>query len=654
MFCGDGEMDEPESLSGLSLASREKLDNLIFVINANLQRLDGPVRGNGSIILELEKTFNAHDWHVIKVIWSQAWEHLWSLDTSGKIRQHMATWVDGDVQLFAQSDVTQRRAMLFPQDQGLEAINHALSDEQIAALDRGGHDITTHSAMQEAMSVHGKPKVILVHSLKGHGMPDVAAFNTAHNFKKMTSEQLVHLGRHLHIPLNDDEMMQATFYRPDAQEPMMQWLHEQRKKLGDGYVPSRRVEHDAVNMPALSIFDGQMKALDKPASTTMVFVRLLMILLRQPALKKLIRPIVADESRTFGMEGLFKQLGIYTPDGQQYTPVDQGHIMPYLEKEDGMLFQEGINEAGAMASWMAVGTAHTNHQVPLIPFYIYYSMFGFQRIGDMAWAAGDMLARGFLLGATAGRTTLEGEGLQHADGHSHVMAATIPNCQCYDPCFAYELAVIMHHGLVRMYEQNIDEFYYITLMNEKMSHPAMPEGVEDGIIQGAYCLDKPDQSQVVLLGSGAILQEVIKAKALLASISVHAEVWSVTSFVQLAREGKRVERLNALHPDKPAKRAYVSQCFPPLPILAATDYIRAHADQIRPYLNQPYQVLGTDGYGRRDTRQAMRAFFEVDAANIAYHALAHLVTLKHVALDVLLTAKQQWGIEPEQIDPLDR
>ncbi|MGC6404238.1 MAG: pyruvate dehydrogenase (acetyl-transferring), homodimeric type [Candidatus Comchoanobacterales bacterium] len=654
-FCGDGEMDEPESLSGLSLAAREKLDNLIFVINANLQRLDGPVRGNGSIIIELERVFLAHQWHVIKVIWSHHWASLWDIDHEGWLKNRISSWVDGDIQQFSQADVPTRRRMLFEDNDHMHHLNAEVGDELIASLDRGGHDIAlVHAAMQEAMHHQGSPSVILVHSLKGHGMPDVAAENTAHNFKKMTENQLIQLGHHLEIPLSDKAMKEAEFYKPNQDAPLLSWLTAQRQKLGGRSLPYRKEVSLPLDIPAMKMFDRQLAAIDKPASTTMIFVRLLMMLLRQPSLKPLIMPIVADESRTFGMEGLFKQLGIYSPDGQHYTPVDQGHIMPYLEKKDGQLFQEGINEAGAMASWMAVGTAYVNHEIPLIPFYIYYSMFGFQRIGDLAWAAGDMLTRGFLLGATSGRTTLEGEGLQHTDGHSHVFSSTIPNCKSYDPCFSYELAVIMHQGLVEMYQQQKDVFYYITLTNETYTHPSLPADAEKGIIKGAYCLQRNDHCDVVLLGSGAILREVLKAAETLKSVGIQAEVWSVTSFTELAREGKRVARHNSLNPEQEPNKAYVTECFPQKPIVAASDYMKIHAEQIRPYLTQRYLTLGTDGFGLSDTRSAMRAYFEVDAAMIAYQAAYQLWLEQQLSLDSLTQLRSALSINQGLLDPIDR
>jgi pyruvate dehydrogenase E1 component len=658
-FLGDGEMDEPESLGALSIAVREKLDNLIFVVNCNLQRLDGPVRGNGKIIQELEGIFRGAGWHVNKVVWGGRWDALLARDKDGLLQQRMEECVDGDYQNYKGNDGAYVREHFFGSSPELKKMVEHLTDDEIWRLNRGGHDPQkVYAAYADAVAHTGSPTVVLAKTIKGYGMGGAGeAQNITHQQKKMSEDELKAFRDRFSIPITDEEIPSIPFYRPAETSPEMQYLKKQREALG-GNLPVRNTEADVLKVPALSAFSGVTAGLGKrELSTTMAFVRILSVLLRDKVLGKRVVPIVPDESRTFGMEGLFRQIGIYSPVGQLYTPEDRDQIMYYREARDGQILEEGINEAGAFCSWIAAATSYSTNQLTMIPFYIYYSMFGFQRVGDLAWAAGDMQARGFLLGATAGRTTLAGEGLQHQDGHSHLMSSTIPNCVSYDPTFAYELAVIMQRGLYRMIEKQENVFYYITVMNENYTHPDMPKGAEEGILRGMYCLDackKPKKQHVQLLGSGTILREVIKAAAMLESdFSVSSDIWSVTSFTELRREGLELERQARLNPTQKPSISYVEEQLANQqgPVIAATDYMRLYADQIRPWVKAPYVTLGTDGYGRSDTRKKLRHFFEVDAKFIALAALKALVDQGELPSSVVSDAMKRYQIDPKKIDP---
>lgn len=659
-FLGDGEMDEPESLGALSIAAREKLDNLIFVVNCNLQRLDGPVRGNGKIIQELEGVFRGAGWNVIKVIWGSRWDALFARDKDGLMQKRMEECVDGDYQSYKANDGAYVREHFFGQDPELKKLVEHMSDDEIWRLNRGGHDSKkVYAAYAEAIAHKDRPTVILAKTIKGYGMGAAGeGMNITHQQKKMTLDQLRAFRDRFSIPVSDDNIANIPFYRPGEDSPEIKYLHKQREALG-GYLPSRHSEFESLPIPALSAFSAITKGLgERELSTTMAFVRILAVLLKDKVIGPRIVPIVPDECRTFGMEGLFRQIGIYSPVGQLYTPVDHEQVMYYREAKDGQMLNEGINEGGAFCSWMAAATSYSSNKLPMIPFYIYYSMFGFQRIGDLAWAAGDMQARGFLLGGTAGRTTLAGEGLQHQDGHSHLMSSTIPNCISYDPTYAYELTVIIQNGMHRMFEKQENVFYYITVMNENYQHPDMPTGAEEGIIKGMYCLKKsPKKSKkhVQLLGSGTILREVIEAARLLNDeYGVMSDIWSVTSFTELRRDGLAVERHNRLHPSKTPQQSYVSQQLAgkPGPVIAATDYMRLYADQIRPFIDAPYVTLGTDGYGRSDTRAQLRHFFEVDAKYIVVAALSALVDAGEVSKSTLVDAIKRFKIDPDKLDPV--
>jgi len=659
-YCGDGEMDEPESLGCLSLAGRERLDNLIFVINCNLQRLDGPVRGNGNIIQELESVFKGAGWNVIKVIWGGLWDALFAKDKTGLLLKRMGEVVDGEYQNYKAHGGAYTREHFFGKYPELKALVADLSDDDIWHLNRGGHDPQKiYAAYKAAVEHKGQPTVILAKTVKGYGLGNAGeALNIAHNTKKMTTDQLKAFTVRFDIPIPDDKIADAPFYRPAENSPEMQYLLAQRKALG-GLLPARRRNADeTLEVPPLSIFEGQLKGTgDRKISTTMAFVRLLTSLCRDKVLGKRVVPIVADEARTFGMEGLFRQLGIYSPLGQLYQPVDSDQVMYYKECKDGQILEEGINEAGSFCSWLAAATAYSAHNITMIPFYIFYSMFGFQRIGDLAWAAGDSRARGFLLGGTAGRTTLNGEGLQHEDGHSHIIANTIPNCYSYDPTFSYELAVIMHEGLKRMVQKKEDIFYYITVMNENYEHPDMPEGVEEGIIKGMYSLKKSEKKskhRVQLLGSGTILNEVIEAAKLLeADFDVAADIWSVTSFNLLGRDGLDMDRWNGLHPLEKPKEAYITMCLKNTegPIIAATDYIKQFSDQVRNFVPRRYVVLGTDGFGRSDTRAKLRQFFEVDRYYVTVAALRALSEEGAIPKERVKQAMEKYHIDPEKPNP---
>lgn len=662
-FCGDGEMDEPESLGCIGVAARERLDNLIFVVNCNLQRLDGPVRGNGKIIQELESTFKGAGWNVIKVIWGGLWDKLFQNDSTGLLVKRMEEVVDGEYQNYKARGGAYTREHFFGKYPELKKLVAHMSDEAITHLNRGGHDPQKVYAAYKAATEHrGQPTVILVKTIKGYGLGDAGeALNTAHNAKKLSVEQLKRFRDRFHVPIPDDKIADAPFYRPDPESPEIQYMLARRKALG-GPLPARRMEaSETLPIPPLSAFETFLKgSQDRKLSTTMVFVRLLAALCKEKAIGPRVVPIVPDEARTFGMEGLFRQLGIYSPVGQLYDPVDSDQIMYYKESKDGQILEEGINEAGAFCSWLAAATSYSTHNLTMLPFYIYYSMFGFQRIGDLAWAAGDSRARGFLIGATSGRTTLNGEGLQHEDGHSQVIANTIPNCITYDPTFSYELAVIIHHGLKRMVTDKESVFYYLTVMNENYEHPDMPSGVEEGIIKGMYRLlpvtsSKSRKLRVQLMGSGAILREVIAAAHLLAEdFQVASDVWSVTSFNLLARDGLEKERWNRLHPVETVKTPYVTECLRDTvgPVIAATDYVKQYADQIRAFIPRRYEVLGTDGFGRSDTRAALRQFFEVDRYYVVIAALKALADEGEIAQEHVVKAIKQYQINPDKPNPL--
>jgi pyruvate dehydrogenase E1 component len=659
-FLGDGETDEPESLGAIGMAGREHLDNLVFVVNCNLQRLDGPVRGNGKIIQELEGEFRGAGWNVIKVIWGGGWDALLARDTSGKLLQLMEETIDGKYQDLKSKNGAYVRENFFGKYPETRALVADMTDDQIWALARGGHDPNkVYAAYAAAVAHRGQPTVILAKTVKGYGMGEAGeGQNITHQQKKMGEANLHEFSNRFNLNLTDEQLKTVPFLRFPEDSPEMQYLRQRRAALG-GYVPTRRARSTALPIPPLSAFDGQLKPTEgRVISTTMAFVRILNTLMRDKAIGKHIVPIVPDESRTFGMEGMFRQFGIYSQVGQLYQPEDANQLMFYKEDQQGQILQEGLNEPGAMSSWIAAATSYSTNNVPMIPFYIYYSMFGFQRVGDLAWAAGDMRARGFLLGATAGRTTLNGEGLQHEDGHSHILSATIPNCVSYDPTFSYEVAVIIQDGLRRMYAEQEDVYYYITLMNENYEHPGMPKGAQDGIIKGMYLLQPAPADatgpRVQLLGSGTILREVIAAAELLAGYGVSADIWSCPSFTELRREGLEVERWNLLHPDQPAHKAYVTQCLEGRegPVIAATDYIKAFADGIRAFVPGRYRVLGTDGFGRSDYRRKLRAFFEVDRHYVALAALQALAQDGKLAPTVAAEAIKAFGLDPEKPSPV--
>ncbi|MES9922651.1 MAG: pyruvate dehydrogenase (acetyl-transferring), homodimeric type [Candidatus Thiodiazotropha endolucinida] len=657
-FCGDGEMDEPEALGAISLAGRERLDNLIFVINCNLQRLDGPVRGNGKIIQELEAVFRGAGWNVIKVIWGGYWDPLFARDKNGILLKRMEECVDGDYQAYKAKGGAYTREHFFGKYPELDDMVANMTDEDIWRLNRGGHDPhKVYAAYAEAMSHKGQPTVILAKTVKGYGMGVAGeGQNITHSQKKMGEAALKAFRDRFNIPISDDQIGAAPFYKPPTDSPEMQYMHQRRQDLG-GFLPQRRTKVEPLQVPALDEFKTLLEGSgERDQSTTMAFVRLLNMLVRNKSVGKQIVPIVPDEARTFGMEGMFRQLGIYSSVGQLYEPVDADQVMFYREDKKGQILQEGINEAGAMSSWIAAATSYSNHGISMIPFYIYYSMFGFQRVGDLAWAAGDMQARGFLIGGTAGRTTLAGEGLQHQDGHSHIVAGTIPNCVSYDPAYAYELVVIVQDGMRRMYQEQENVFYYITVMNENYLQPAMPEGVEEGIVRGLYLLDTggKHKHRVQLLGSGTILREVIAAAELLEKeFNVSADVWSVTSFNELRRDGLDAERWNTLHPQEEPKLSYVTEKMSGQkgPVVAATDYIRSYADQIRPFITTSYSVLGTDGFGRSDMRSQLRKFFEVNRYYILIAALKALVDEGEIKSEQVSRAIKKYKIDPEKPNP---
>ena len=658
-FLGDGEMDEPESLGAISLAAREELDNLIFVVNCNLQRLDGPVRGNAKIIQELEGDFRGAGWNVIKVIWGEGWDRLLAKDKKGVLLKRMEEAVDGDYQNYKAKGGAYVREHFFGKYPETAEMVADMTDDEIWALQRGGHDpAKVYAAYAKAMQHTGQPTVILAKTVKGYGLGKAGeSVNIAHSLKKPGREALIAFRDRYRIPITDEQLDNPPLYKPDNDSAEMQYLRERREALG-GYLPVRRTETEVLKVPGFEIFENQTEGSgEREVSTTMAFVRMLTSLTRDKELKERIVPIVPDEARTFGMEGLFRTLGIYTAKGQLYDPVDADQVMWYKEETTGQILQEGITEAGAMSSWVAAGTSYTNHDIAMIPFYIYYSMFGFQRIGDIAWAAGDSQARGFLMGGTAGRTTLAGEGLQHQDGHSLVLASTIPNCRAYDPTFNYELAVIVHDGLERMYRDQENVFYYISVMNENYVHPPMPEGVREGIIEGMYLFREgaPADLRVQLLGSGAILREVIEAAELLREDwGVESDVWSVTSFNELARNGADVERHNLLHPDDDPRIPVITNHLAERsgPVIAATDYIRVYAEQVRGYIPHSYKVLGTDGFGRSDTRVKLREFFEVNRHYVAIATLKALADDGKISNEQVSQAIKKYGVDPDKPNPV--
>ncbi len=656
-FLGDGEMDEPESRGAIDLAAREGLDNLIFVVNCNLQRLDGPVRGNHKIVQELEGDFRGAGWNVIKLLWGKGWDDLLENDTSGKLRQLMDETVDGDYQTFKSKDGGYIREHFFGKYPETAALVKDWTDEQIWALRRGGHDPQkVYTAFKRASDTKGQPTCLLVKTVKGHGMGSAGeGQNTTHQQKKMTEDQLRAFRDRFDIPVSDEDVGDAPFVKLNNAQKA--YLADRRKALG-GEFPKRESKSPKLEIPDLDKFSAQLKSTgEREISTTMAFVRILTTLLRDKKIGKNIVPIVPDESRTFGMEGLFRSVGIYNPEGQKYTPQDADQMMYYKESTDGQVLQEGINEAGAMADWIAAATSYSNHGVPMIPFFIYYSMFGFQRIGDLAWAAGDSRARGFMLGGTAGRTTLNGEGLQHEDGHSHILASTIPNCITYDPTFQYEVAVIVQHGMKRMYEDQEDVFFYLTLMNENYAHPDMPMGVEDEIIKGLYRLKevkKPTKKHVTLMGSGTILMQVITAAEMLeADFGVTSEIWSATSLNELARDCQDVARHNRLNPLVQAKTSFVADQLSKAtgPVIAATDYMKNYAEQIRSCVPNHFTVLGTDGFGRSDSRVNLRRFFEVDANHIAAAAMVDLYNDGSITKKTLQDALAKYDIDGAKPNP---
>jgi pyruvate dehydrogenase E1 component len=662
-FVGDGEMDEPESLGAISLAGREKLDDLIWVVNANLQRLDGPVRGNGKIIQELEGVFKGAGWNVIKVIWGSNWDPLLAGDTSGRLEQLMTECVDGDYQTFKSRNGKYVRDEFFGRYPETKSMVEDWSDDRIWDLRRGGHDsVKVYAAYKAAFEHRGQPTVVLAKTIKGYGMGEAGeAQNIAHQAKKMEHQAMRLFRDRFSLPISDAEIAgdKIPFYKPPDDAPEMQYLRERLGQLGS--VPQRRKKSASLVVPELSAFEPQLQSTgDRHISTTMAFVRILNAIARDQQIGPRVVPIVADESRTFGMEGMFRQLGIYSSVGQLYHPQDAEQLMWYREDKLGQILQEGINEAGALSSWIAAGTSYSNHDLPMIPFYIFYSMFGFQRVGDLTWAAGDSRTRGFLLGATSGRTTLNGEGLQHEDGSSQVAASFVPNCRSYDPTYAYELAVIIQDGLRRMLVEQEDVYYYITLMNENYPHPAMPSEARDGILRGMYLLRSAADAnkktpRVQLFGSGAILREVEAAADLLANEwNVAADVWSVTSFNELQRDGVAVQRWNLLHPEEPRRASHVEKSLDGRhgPGIAATDYIRTFAEQIRPFVGRRYTALGTDGFGRSDFRRRLRRFFEVDRHFVTLAALQALADEGTTPVKTVRKALEKYEIDPNKPNPI--
>ena len=656
---GDGEMDEPESFGAVGLAAREKLDNLIFVINCNLQRLDGPVRGNGKIIQELEGRFRGSGWNVIKVIWGSYWDQLLSKDKTGLLVKRMTEAVDGEYQAFKAKGGSYVREKFFGKYPELKDLVANMTDADIWKLNRGGHDPhKVYSAYHAAVRCKGKPTVIIAKTIKGYGMGKSGeSINTTHQQKKLDEEDLLFYRDRFNVPLTDKQVKNIEYYKPAENSPEIKYLKDCRVKLG-GHIPERTTFAKPVKTPPQDIFESFMKSTgDKEMSTTMALVRMLANLLRDKNVAPRLVPIIADEARTFGMEGFFQKIGIYAHEGQKYEPVDSEQLSSYREDKSGQVLQEGITEAGAMSSWIAAGTSYTNHDLEMIPIYLFYSMFGFQRIGDLAWAAADSQTRGFLIGATSGKTTLAGEGLQHQDGHSLLLASAIPNCISYDPTFSYEMAVIFRDGLKRMHEKKENIYYYITAMNENYTHPEKPAGSDQGILKGMYLFKNykgKGKAKVQMLGSGSILREVIKAAETLSKdYGVDCNVWSATSFNELKKDGMEVERRNLLNPKEKPKKSYVQKCLDSQEgiIFAASDYIRSHTDQIRPYLNKPFYTLGTDGFGRSDTRKELRKFFEVDKKHIVTYTLSALAKEQLMASEHAEKAIKKYNIDQTKVFP---
>ena len=653
VFCGDGEMDEPESKGAIGLAGREQLENLIFVVNCNLQRLDGPVRGNGKIIQELEGAFRGEGWNVIKVVWGRFWDPIIEKDTEGKLQEIMDAVVDGELQNYKAKGGAYTRKNFFARDPSVLEIVKDLSDEDIYRLNRGGHDpYKVYAAYHKAVNSKGAPTVILALTTKGYGTGSREADNTTHQVKKLSLDNIKSFRDKFDIPIPDSEIEKLPYVRPAEDSPEMQYLRKTRKALG-GFIPRRRTSSEILKMPNKKIFEKLYQSSgDRKISTTMAIVRIITDLLKDNNIGERVVPIVPDEARTFGMEALFRQVGIYSSQGQKYEPEDADKVMWYKESKDGVMLEEGITEAGAFSAWTALATAYSNYDLPMIPFYLFYSMFGFQRVHDLSWAAGDAQARGFLIGATSGRTTLNGEGLQHQDGHSHILSSTIPNCLSYDPAYSYEVAVILQDGIKKMYVDQKNYFYYITTMNETYRHPEMPKGSEEGIIKGMYKIQSSDKPKIRLLGSGAILNEALKASNILKKYDIESEVWSVTSFNLLRKNGMEIERINQLDPLK-IKLTYVEECFADedIPVIAASDYMRAYAEQIRPYINNDYTTLGTDGYGRSDSRKNLREFFEVNDLSISRAAIYSLFKKNLISKEKIKKIYKDLNIDPTKPNP---
>ena len=654
VFCGDGEMDEPESKGAIGLAGREQLENLIFVVNCNLQRLDGPVRGNGKIIQELEGSFRGEGWNVIKVVWGRFWDPIMAKDTEGKLQDLMDVVVDGELQNFKAKGGAYTRENFFAKDPSVLEIVKDLTDDDIYKLNRGGHDpYKVYAAYHKAVNSEGAPTVILALTTKGYGTGSREADNTTHQVKKLSMDNIKSFRDKFNIPVADSEIEKLPYVRPPEDSPEIQYLKKTREDLG-GFIPRRRTTSEVLKMPDNKIFKKLYESSgDRKISTTMAIVRIITDLLKDSEVGERIVPIVPDEARTFGMEALFRQVGIYSSAGQKYEPEDADKVMWYKESKEGVMLEEGITEAGAFSAWTALATAYSNYDFPMIPFYLFYSMFGFQRVHDLSWAAGDAQAKGFLIGATSGRTTLNGEGLQHQDGHSHILSSTIPNCLSYDPAYAYEVAVIVKDGIKKMYVDQENYFYYITTINENYSHPEMPNGSEEGIIKGMYKLIEEENADVRLIGSGAILREAIKAREILKKYNITAEVWSATSFNLLRKNGMEVERKNHLNPDKDSELSYVEQCFSDkdIPVIAATDYMRSYSEQIRPYIKSTYHTLGTDGYGRSDSRETLRDFFEVDSTNISRSAIYALYKKNHFSKEQIIDFYKDLEVDANKPNP---
>ena len=662
-FLGDGEMDEPESLGAITLASREGLDNLIFVINCNLQRLDGPVRGNGRIIQELEGAFRGAGWNVIKVIWGSDWDPLFEKDTNNLILKRLNEIVDGDQLKYIVEGGSYTREHFWGKSKELLSLVEHLTDDELSQLRFGGHDpAKVYAAYEKAVHHKGEPTVILAQTIKGYGLGESGeGRNITHQQKKLNEQELLNFRSKFDIPLTDEECVKAPFYKPNDDSEEIKYLKQRRKLLG-GYLPSRKDNKDVIDIPSLSIFDELLKGSDnRQISTTMAFVRLLTILVKDKNIGKLIVPIIPDEGRTFGIDPLFRQIGIYSHAGQKYDPVDSDQFLYYREATDGQILEEGISECGAISSFIAAGTSHVNSSQPMIPFFIFYSMFGFQRIGDSIWAAADMRTKGFLIGGTAGRTTLNGEGLQHQDGHSHLMASTIPNLKSYDPAYAYEIAVIIHYGLDLMYNKNEDVFFYLTLENENYVQPTIPgENIKEGIIKGMYRIieaEKTKKLSVQLLGSGPILNEVINAsKLLLNDWNVECDVWSVTSYSELHKDAEEVSRWNLLHPNENKKISYLEKSLNEKhgPIIACSDYVKLVSEQISPYIDIDLVSIGTDGFGRSSSREELRDFFEIDKYHIVLAAINALCKQGKIDKKIVEKVIKRYNIDPDKINPLKR